>query len=318
MIITMAKKLYRKIILREISGKIRPITKKEKQLIDELLTNFQDVSIIDATNLSGASLAWANNMNRLRELIFNDDPRKFLQWDVIRETMFVGNAPYVLTELKSLKKANIFDKYWQKGIIESEIGLPTRYNRYKDSSGNLIHHAYHLQQLVEEINVSINMIDFVFEFGGGYGSMCRLFKNLGFNKKYVIFDLLPFSLLQKYYLKSLGHKLLTVNEFYRDMPGVLCISDIEELKNVLKTVNPLNRNLFISTWSISETPMDLRNNIFQLLDKFNLFLLAYQDRFKEVDNIDYFANMQKTTTDIRWANRKIEHAHGNNYLIGIK
>lgn len=316
MVKQLIKKMYRKIYLREFSKKLNLPTEKEKTLIDELVNDFQKISIIDTKDLSGATLTWAYNMNRLRELIFNDDPRRFLQWDVIRETMFAGNARYVLKELESLRNQNIFEEYWKKGIIESEVGSPSRCHWFKNSSGNLIHHAYHLQQFEEKTNIALNTIDFVFEFGGGYGSICRLFNNLGFNNKYVIFDLPSFSLLQKYYLKSLGYRLLTVNEFCCERSGILCISDFEELKDVLKITISVKRKLFIGTWSISETSIDLRNSIFSLLGNFNLFLLTYQDKFKEVDNIDYFKNIQKNYSSVKWDNWKIEHIPGSNYLIG--
>ena len=42
--------------------------------------------------------------------------------------------------------------------------------------------------------------DVIVEFGGGYGSMCRLVRKLGFKGRYVIFDLRPILALQKYYL----------------------------------------------------------------------------------------------------------------------
>ena len=310
------KRIYKKIYSKDFFLKLSLITEKERILIDELLNDFQKIPIIDTKNLSDAALTWATNMNRLRELIFNDDPRRFLQWDVIRHTMFVDNTQYVLKELDSLRHSTLFNKYYQKGIIESEVGSPSRCHLYKNSSGNLIHHAYHIQQFEEKTNIAISTIDFVFEFGGGYGCMCRLFNSLGFNSKYVIFDLPSFSLLQKYYLKSLGHRLLTVEEFCREQSGILCISDLQELKDVLKTVISVKRILFIGTWSISETAIDLRNNIFLLLNNFNLFLIAYQDKFKEVDNIDYFKNIQNNYKKIKWDNWKIEHIPGNNYLIG--
>jgi hypothetical protein len=42
--------------------------------------------------------------------------------------------------------------------------------------------------------------DCIVEFGGGFGSMCRLIGALGFRGRYVIFDLPPVLALQRYYL----------------------------------------------------------------------------------------------------------------------
>jgi hypothetical protein len=310
------KKLYLKTIFRETADKLKPATEPEKLLVDELLDDFKKISIIDTKNLSGAALAWANNMNALRDLVFRDDPRRFLQWDVIRKTMFVCNQPYVLTELKSLKGSNKFEEYWRQGIVESSVGAPYRNIRFKHSSSNLIHNAYHLQQFEERTNIALNKIDFVLEFGGGYGSMCRLFKNLGFNKRYVLYDLPAFTMLQKYYLKSLGYKISTVEEFCREDSGIICISGFEELKAALKTAISSNKNLFLGTWSISETPKATRDSIFQLVEDFNLFLLAYQDKFGEVDNNIYFKNFQSSHPQIQWFGGKIAHIPTSNYLFG--
>ena len=44
----------------------------------------------------------------------------------------------------------------------------------------------------------------IVEFGGGYGSMCRLLHKLGFSGQYFIYDLPEFVALQRYFLKSIG------------------------------------------------------------------------------------------------------------------
>ena len=67
-------------------------------------------------------------MNRLRDLILNNDPRKFLDWDVIRKTMNIGNSAYVRKEFKYLKSISNFSSRWHPAIQESIIGMPKRYN----------------------------------------------------------------------------------------------------------------------------------------------------------------------------------------------
>lgn len=309
--------LYRNIILRETWKELSQPSENEKRAQDNLLKDFKNIPVIDTTNMTGAELQWSQNMNRLRELVLEADIRKFLQWDVIRDTMFVGNEKYILKEYKSLKSSNDFNNYWYKGI-ESEIGQPITCKRFNYTDGNSIHSAYHIQQFEEKTNLKINQFDFVFEFGGGYGCMCRLFNNFGFNKKYAIFDLPAFSMLQKYYLESSGYKVLTIEEFSTAQSGILCLSDIDVLKTILKSISEHDKNLFIATWSISETPMKLRNEIFRFLEKINFFLITYQNRFKEIDNIDYFKGIQKKFMNIKWDNTTIKHIPGNNYLIGYK
>jgi hypothetical protein len=316
MFLNRIERKYRNLFLKDLFRR-KKVSIQEELFINELREGFQLIKIIDTGKLTGANLEWAENINRLRLFVNNCDPRSFLQWDVIRNTMFVGNCPFIIEELDALKNSGNFEHYWTKGIIETSFGRPTMMKKFIQSSGNLIHHCYHLLQFEVRTKIKISSIDFVFEFGGGYGSMYRLFKNLNFINKYLLFDLPEFSLLQKYYLKSIGFDVLTIDTFSKANSGVLCLSDIEELKDILGAINPLKKNLFIGTWSISETSVDVRKSIFPLLKNFNLFLMAYQyGFFKEVNNIEYFKYIQTEFSHLEWENYPIEHLPGNNYLIG--
>src|SRR5262249_29537133 len=148
-----------------------------------------------------------------------------LRWDVIQDTMFVGAASYVAKELTFLKKHPDWASRWRRAIQESPIGHPLRYPFFPASSGNLIHHAFHLAQFEEKTQIQVNNIGFVLEFGGGYGSMCRLLHNLGFHGKYVILDLPFFSLLQSFYLKSLGLPVHSIEDFKTANEGIVCVSE---------------------------------------------------------------------------------------------
>ena len=244
------KEVYRTLVHGEIIIKLKESSLKEKELIEELRGKTTLIPVTETSNLEGAALHWAEYMNELRYLILNEDLRAFLKWEIIQYSMFIGNVPYVDIELKELEQAHDFDSKWKKAIQETNIGLPILYKKYLGSSANLIHHAYHIKKFEETIQTDIKDIDMVFEFGGGYGSMCRLFKNIKFDNQYVIFDLPLFSLLQEYYLKSLGHSTLTVDEFCEGKKGILCISEIDDIKKIMTSLPESNKNLFIATWSI--------------------------------------------------------------------
>jgi hypothetical protein len=171
-------------------------------------------------------------------------------------------------------------------------------------------------QFEEKTKVQVQDIDYVFEFGGGYGSMCRLFHNLGFRGRYIIIDLPPFSALQKYYLGTLGLPIRSVTDFERSKSGIVCVSDIHKLKSILADRIEARNTMFIATWSISETPISIRNSILPLTSGFQSFLLAYQDRFEEVNNVDFFNKWKETINEIAWQSWRIRHIPGNNYLVG--
>jgi hypothetical protein len=194
--------------------------------------------------------------------------------------------------MKYLKQHHEWNTRWRSAINEISVGNPIPYIFYPASSGNLIHHAYHVAQFEEKTKYKIQDMEFVFEFGGGYGSMCRLFHNLGFRGKYVIFDLPSFSALQTYYLKTGGFPVQTVAEAANKM--------------------------FVATWSISESPAKIREAVLSLVPGFQSFLIAYQDRFGEVDNVKYFEDWRKTVKNVAWNNWRINHISGSSYLVGTR
>jgi hypothetical protein len=61
-------------------------------------------------------------------------------------------------------------------------------------------HALHLFRFHSRLGSYLHDADCIVEFGGGFGSMCRLIGALGFRGRYVIFDLPPVLALQRYYL----------------------------------------------------------------------------------------------------------------------
>lgn len=293
-------------------------TTQEMELVDHLRKSVLMFPIIQPKDAPPSEKVWINYMNRLHELVLNNDPREFLRWDVVQKTMFVGYASYIRKELNYLKTLPEWNNRWHKAIKESLIGHPTPYPLFPSSSGNLIHHAYHLVQFEEKTGIRVNEMNFIFEFGGGYGSMCRAFYNLGFNGKYVIFDLPIFSEIQRFFLRSIDLRVDSIDTFSKANSGVICISDFEQLKVLLSNGTEIGQSsMFVATWSISETPIRLRYSILPLVTDCKAFLIAYQHRFGEVDNLEFFDQWKGSfNNQIVWHNWEIKHLPGNSYIIG--
>lgn len=292
------------------------LSSEENTFLSELQTAFRELPVLQTTNVLPSQAAWLSSMNRLRELVLNQNPREFLRWDVVSQTMFVSFARYICTELKYLRHRLDWNTRWRTAIKESSVGHPIPYIFYPASSGNLIHHAYHVAQFEEKTNIQVHNTDYVFEFGGGYGSICRLFYNLGFHGRYIIFDLPSFSALQRYFLRTLGFPVQSVTEFVKSRTGIVCVSDIQQLIALLTDDIEERNSMFIATWSISESPISIRDSVLPLTSEFQSFLIAYQDRFGEVNNVDFFDNWKKTIRNVAWHSWRIKHIPGNNYLIG--
>jgi hypothetical protein len=67
-------------------------------------------------------------------------------------------------------------------------------------------------------------------------------------------DLPAFSALQKFFLKSIGVRVHSIDSFNKGEQGAICISELEQLKEILSERSGEEKSMFIATWSISEAP----------------------------------------------------------------
>lgn len=301
-------------ILKRIIKKCIAPTAAETTLISHLRNEIRSLPELKPS-VSLADNEWSRYRMTLRSAILECDPRFFLTWDVIGHTMFVGNAAYIQHELDSLKRNKLWEARYKRGIREDSSGCPLPYPAYRRSSGNLIHHAYTLSQFEEKVKTSVSELDLVFEFGGGYGGMCRLFHRLGFSGAYVIFDFEEFGSLQRYYLRSLGLPVLDKDTPVDMRMGIACISDIARIPAEMAQVR---KKLFIGTWSISETSMRYRTDFMMAIPDFEQYLLAYQRQFGEVNNQDYFNRFMHARKQLLWETWEIPHLKGNYYAVGAE
>jgi hypothetical protein len=293
-------------------------TPRELALIGELRANCRQLPERQVNGASDAENTWSKVANHFRYLVATEDPRNFLTWDHLG-TMFFESPQYVDPELAHLMRSQAWAARWSRAIEESEVGQPSSFPSYPQTSGNLIHHAYHLCRFEEMTGEAVDSFDLVIEFGGGYGSMCRLFHQLGFQGKYVIFDFAEFSYLQQFFLQSLDLPVHSPTALERQPRGIATISDVEqliELTRSLRTLSP--RALFVATWSLSETSVAFRREVLKIVELFDCVLIAYQEKFGEVDNHRFFADWKNTKRKVQWHHWPIEHLPGHFYLMGKK
>lgn len=258
---------------------------------------------------------WVAFREEVRRNFAAYDPRSFLRWPLIQHTMCVTNSGAVIHELFALR----FSAKWplfRRAVVESPTGNPIRFLYHPESSGNLLHHCYHVMRFEEVTGADITNLDTVVEFGGGYGSMCRLFHRLGFKGRYLIYDLPEFSALQRYFLKNLG---LPVRDGTDDCTenGIYLFTDLTLLQQALKQRPAQGASAFVATWSLSESPAELRDRFLPVVEAFDYFLIAFQDRFYEMDNNEYFARFEHATAArIDWRKTRLRHLPNNNYLFG--
>lgn len=73
----------------------------------------------------------------------------------------------------------------------------------------------------------------------------------------------------------------------------------------------------IATWSFSEVPLVVRESVARIVSQCNHFLIAFQERFEELDNTGIAASMAGLTpSGTVWREWPSEHLSGNRYLMG--
>ena len=215
------------------------------------------------------------NLLKKRELT------NFLRKNFIQKMFFVHNRLFILKELLELKK----DKNWilyKKLIEEDNVGNPVRYFLYPKSSGNRINHVYHLSVLTKEFNINLKKLNNVFEFGGGYGCMARIFSKINKRTTFTCFDTNIVNLLQYYYLNqnNLDVGFSKKNKFHL-------------ISNIKKINTRHSNSLFIANWSLSETPINFRKKFIKSIKNSKLILISFQENFENIDNLKYFNNLKK-------------------------
>lgn len=291
--------------LRATTSTVQP------DLVETLHSRIASLPEPKVTSDSEAEKTWVDYRRRFRKSILENDIQDFMNWEVVKSTIYQGPPR---RELEFLKNLPTWGK-WRKALYESFVGNPARYPLYPLSTGNQIHQAYTLAQLTEIGGCPIEDLPQVVEFGGGFGTMCKLIHKLGFKGRYIIFDLPELSAMQHYYLKATGIQTeVKIDEVTEAQSCIVLLSDIEQLKRQLEI--PSESFAFIAIWSLSETPIDFRNQICDLVSNASYYLIAYQDYFRAVTNLDYFSKLLENRPELCWHNYPIEHFPEHNYLIG--
>jgi hypothetical protein len=157
--------------------------------------------------------------------------------------------------------------------------------------------AHHVLSYLHHTGRDILDFEQIVEFGPGIGETCRIINDLGFKGDYFLYDL---------------PEVLKVSTYYnKDYPNVKRVTHYSQVPDNKKT-------LFIGTWSISETPLDYRDEVFTYFNEAD-YLLIYQVNAFEYANNPYFmikfpqlVNRNVKIVPIPWL---AGIADGNNYLF---
>lgn len=225
---------------------------------------FREIQIRFFSGTDSKWNTWGEIDQEFRRLSESEDFCNFRRSTIVLETM----------EYQKLD-AGLFSKELQdKGVIENNLGMPLKPFGYKNSL-NLGHQYRHLKRWSANPETELCELSRIVEFGAGFGMMCWLVFQIGFEKEYVIVDNGGTSSLQKKYLE----KTLTKEQFIK----ISWVNSLEDLTPPLTSTD-----LFIAMWSASETPDSIFENVLlELQERKPRILLAYQNEFKGRNNSDF-------------------------------
>jgi hypothetical protein len=127
--------------------------------------------------------------------------------------------------------------------------------------------AHHILTYEALSGRSILNYDQIVEFGAGIGETARLIMDLGFRGDYYILDLPEIARISGFYMQ--GRAKICTN-----------FAEIPRRKNTL----------IIATWSLSEVPIEYRNDVVSFF-KGSDFLIIFQNEIFEYKNYDYFSRV---------------------------
>jgi hypothetical protein len=295
-----------------------PPTEEEQREIEELRAAARNLPPLPKSAPGEVEDLWIQFLRQFRDKLLHADPRSFTRWQVTGQTMGMSNQTSALIVWDKLRRAPDFHSRWRPILAERGAGRPIRFLLHPETSGLLIWQASHLMEFERHTGRRIDEMDLIFEFGGGYGNLCRLTHRLGFSGRYLIFDLPELLLLQRYFLRSLGLRLISPDQFAAGEHGICQVSEASQLPRLLSRSGTADRSLFVAVLSISEAPMDLRRRILELISGFGAFLIAFSQWFGAVDNIEYFERLTQQFPDVVWRRSPVRNRPRDQYLFGAR
>ncbi len=239
---------------------------------------------------------------------------QFLRLPAIARTLHSRIRSHSRDYLRHVLQSGRFSPEFQQALTESPVGKPLVNPHYPLSSPLLIQHGYHVIRLLEATGLDLTALQLIVDFGGGYGGFCRLLRNLGYRERYLIWDLEVMCALQRFYLRNVfpgretGEAPSNIEWLTAGDPAARDVVRRVALRHV--------PSLFVATWSLSETPFAVRDEIAPALEGFGYVLLVYQKAFGEHDNIAWFASLEKRLPRFQWQHFECPVYRNNYYLIG--
>jgi len=214
-------------------------------------------------------------------------------------------------EQSSAKMTSLLDSpQWhrlKKLIAWTPFGAPRKYHlpevQETLSEKNLVS-AWYLMVLEDSTGIRVEDVDTILDFGGGSSSQAQITRRFGFRGTYFIFDLPPVSLLQRFVLRMSGLPAVWISDHISNAQETSA-QDISGLNVLVSKFSTLQRlfpsagtRLFFATYSLSETPLGKRDEVFPLVKELDVFFIWFADK----PGLDWDHDGGEEQQTSRWGN----------------
>lgn len=162
-------------------------------------------------------------------------------------------------------------------LKENWIGIPEAHRNFLQVASDFDTSMQRIQDLGHLLIAGFGKEDLskynsIVEIGAGYGDMCSVVHAMGFKGKYTIVDI---------------PELQPLHNFYLNKQGIYPEFSFED-----DNIGPAD--LVISTWALSETPLDYRERLMpKIKDSKNWLILSQSKIFGMAVNEEYFQDFFK-------------------------
>ncbi len=202
--------------------------------------------------------------------------KRILNSPIIKKTMFDINSPLQkIKESKILEETNNLAKSIEQTFDLSE----NQALGWVSTFGAILEEGTKLNNKIMNLMRTTNFI----EFGPGLGLAGQLYSRL-FGSKAIFFDLPEVSnvrsLVLKEYYKTINNNNLFPEEF-------------TDISSMIKRSQKLSDYFFISTWAFTESPLEIREKFFNMINNASIILIVSNPRFEKIDNFLYLEDLSK-------------------------
>lgn len=204
-------------------------------------------------------MVWDKFSEEIRDH-FDGDPDRYLAKKNTSQKAYVGNIHRIYTAMMN-------DEDLPKIKDEHLMGQPETRDGYSQGTVRSLMYIREMEKYFDS-----SKVDYLFDFGPGYGNNARIWHTLFQTESIVLCDLPILQPLSKHYLEKHDIKATWVSD--------------DEIPSI-----PRN-SLFFAAHSLNECSLVIREKIERKLEYFDHIYIVYNDRFNGIDNIEYFEQVK--------------------------